>query len=150
MSPWQTGANTWSNPNRTGNMVGGGLMGAAPARSGTGPGVADINPLAANILSTLLNPGAGAALANSMAMLQNPGPSGGNLSFDFSHFIPAEKIVFLSCRTFNSFLIFLLLIGSYGAFGNQNNSSFGGNRMDSHRGGNNAERDNRVSTQFHA
>ena len=54
-------------------------MGAAPARSGTGPGVADINPLAANILSTLLNPGAGAALANSMAMLQNPGPSGGDL-----------------------------------------------------------------------
>ena len=52
-------------------------MGAAPARSGTGPGVPDINPLAANILSTLLNPGAGAALANSMAMLQNPGPSGG-------------------------------------------------------------------------
>jgi len=90
-------------------MVGSGLMGAAPARSGTGPGVPDINPLAANILSTLLNPGAGAALANSMAMLQNPGPSG----------------------------------GSYGAFGNQSNSSFGGNRMDSHRGGSNAERDNR-------
>ena len=59
-------------------MVGGGLMGAAPARGGAGgPGVTDINPLAANILSTLLNPGAGAALANSMAMLQNPGPSGG-------------------------------------------------------------------------
>ena len=54
-------------------------MGAAPARSGTGPGVPDINPLAANILSTLLNPGAGAALANSMAMLQNPGPSGGKI-----------------------------------------------------------------------
>ena len=50
----------------------------------------------------------------------------------------------------NLFLIFLLLIGSYGAFGNQNNSSFGGNRMDSHRGGNNAERDIRVSTQYHA
>ena len=77
VSPWQAGANTWSNQGRTGNMVGSGLMGAAPARSGTGPGVPDINPLAANILSTLLNPGAGAALANSMAMLQNPGPSGG-------------------------------------------------------------------------
>ena len=59
-------------------MVGSGLMGAAPARGATGQGVTDINPLAANILSTLLNPGAGAALANSMAMLQNPGPSGGN------------------------------------------------------------------------
>ena len=58
-------------------MPGGGLMGAAPARSGAAGGVADINPLAANILSTLLQPGAGAALANSMAMLQNPGPSGG-------------------------------------------------------------------------
>ena len=58
---------------------GGGLMGAAPVRGGgTGGGatVPDINPLAANILSTLLNPGAGAALANSMAMLQSPGPSG--------------------------------------------------------------------------
>ena len=62
-------------------MPGGGLMGAAPARSGAAGGVADINPLAANILSTLLQPGAGAALANSMAMLQNPGPSGGKKSF---------------------------------------------------------------------
>ena len=35
-------------------MVGSGLMGAAPARGGTGQGVPDINPLAANILSTLL------------------------------------------------------------------------------------------------
>lgn len=77
MSPWQTGANTWSNQARPSNMPGGGLMGAAPARSGAAGGVADINPLAANILSTLLQPGAGAALANSMAMLQNPGPSGG-------------------------------------------------------------------------
>ena len=72
-------------------MVGGGLMGAAPARSGTGPGVADINPLAANILSTLLNPGAGAALANSMAMLQNPGPSGGDSNFNCNHFFRSEK-----------------------------------------------------------
>ena len=62
-------------------MPGGGLMGAAPARSGAAGGVADINPLAANILSTLLQPGAGAALANSMAMLQNPGPSGGKKSY---------------------------------------------------------------------
>ena len=67
-------------------------MGAAPARGGTGQGVPDINPLAANILSTLLNPGAGAALANSMAMLQNPGPSGGKqLDCNFVIFLAQSK-----------------------------------------------------------
>lgn len=43
----------------------------------------------------------------------------------------------------------LIFLGSYGAFGNQG-GSFGGNRMDSHRGGSNADRDNRVSDQMHA
>ena len=38
-------------------------------------------------------------------------------------------------------------LGSYGAFGNQGGSF--GNRMDSHRGGSNADRDNRVSDQMH-
>ena len=42
-----------------------------------------------------------------------------------------------------------LFLGSYGAFGNQG-GSFGANRMDSHRGGSNADRDNRVSDQMHA
>ena len=53
-------------------MPGCGLMGAAPARSGAAGGVADINPLAANILSTLLQPGAGAAAstANTQANTQ--------------------------------------------------------------------------------
>ena len=41
-------------------------------------------------------------------------------------------------------------LGSYGAFGNQSGGSFGGGRMDSHRGGNIGERDNRVSDQMHA
>ena len=78
-------------------------MGAAPARSGTGPGVPDINPLAANILSTLLNPGAGAALANSMAMLQNPGPSGGTC------YLMENSLVFLYEKNSTFGIIIILM-----------------------------------------
>ena len=42
----------------------------------------------------------------------------------------------------------MIIIGSYGAFGNQG-GAFGGNRMDTHRGGSNADRDNRVSNSWH-